>query len=242
MQITMRAMTPEEMWQFILEEHHEFHTNLKHFGYTMNNFVPNPENPIVKEMFEKETLTDKDIEKYSKFFKQEIYNINDLTKYDSIMKSYVIPMMERGISKFLVPLLKSWNTTMPNELEILCAYGNGASYFASDKKAKIVFRMSRYPDNQEKILNTMLHEVIHILIEKPIIEKYNVPQDFKERIVDLIGTEFFGVHIQEKFVNPFVDKYITPEAIKTDLPGTVQKMMKDYILLQQKQNSMVQKQ
>lgn len=242
MQITIRSMTPEEMWQFILGRHHYFHTELKHFGYTINSFVPSPKNPIVKEMFEKETLTDDDIEKYSNFFKQEIYNINDLTKYDKIIKSYVIPMMERGINKFLVPLLKSWNATMPDELEILCTYGCGAAYSSkSDKKAQIIFRMSRYPDNQEIMLNTMLHEFIHILIQKPIIEKYNVPHNFKERIVDLIGTEFFGEHVQERFINSFVDKYITPEAIKTDLPGSVQKMMADYTILQQKQNSMVQK-
>lgn len=145
-------------------------------------------------------------------------------------------MMERGINKFLIPLLKSWNATIPNELEILCTYGQGAAYSSiSDKKAQIIFRMSRYPDNQETMLNTMLHEFIHILIQKPIIEKYNVPHNFKERIVDIIGTEFFGDHIQERFISPFVDKYITPETIKTDLPGAAAKMMTDYNALQQKQ-------
>lgn len=234
MQINVKHMTAEEVWQFILQRHRLFHTELKHFGYKYNSVVPKPNNPIVKEMFEKETLTDEDIKKYSTFFKQEIYNVNDLTKYDDMLKSYVVPMMERGINKFLVPLVKSWNATMPDELDILCTYGQGAGYSAkSDKKAQIVFRMSRYPDNKEAMLNTMLHEFIHILIEKPIIKRYDVPQDMKERIVDLIGTEFFGDHIQERFINPFVDKYITPEAIKTNLPRAVEKMITDYIVLKQ---------
>ena len=237
MRITMRPMTADEAWNFILRRHHYFHTELKKFEYGISSFVPSPKNnPIIKEMFDKEKLTDEDIEKYGHFFKHKIYNVNDLIKYDDVMKSYVIPMMERGINKFLIPLLKSWNATIPNELEILCTYGQGAAYSSiSDKKAQIIFRMSRYPDNQETMLNTMLHEFIHILIQKPIIEKYNVPHNFKERIVDIIGTEFFGDHIQERFISPFVDKYITPETIKTDLPGAAAKMMTDYNALQQKQ-------
>jgi hypothetical protein len=73
------------------------------------------------------------------------------------------------------------------------------------------------------------------LIEKPIIEKYNVPHNFKERIVDTIGQEFFGRYVQESFINPFVDKYITPAAIKTNLTAAVQKMMTDYNALQRQQ-------
>lgn len=77
------------------------------------------------------------------------------------------------------------------------------------------------------------------MIENPIIKKYNVPQDLKERIVDLICYEFIQKPVQKMFVNSFANKYITSETIKTDLPGAVQKMMADYILLQQKQKSTV---
>lgn len=85
MQINVKHMTAEEVWLFILQRHRLFHTELKHFGYKYNSVVPKPNNPIVKEMFEKETLTDEDIKKYSTFFKQEIYNVNDLTKYDDMI-------------------------------------------------------------------------------------------------------------------------------------------------------------
>jgi hypothetical protein len=92
------------------------------------------------------------------------------------------------------------------------------------------------------MLGTILHEFVHILIENQIIRKYNVPQNFKERIVEIICQELFNKPVRQRFINLFLDKYITPETIKTDLPGAVQKMMTDYIILQQKQNSMVQKQ
>ena len=229
-------MTAEEVWAYILQRHADFHNNLKKFGYSYKSWVPKPNNEYIKAMLEKEHLTDQEIEQYRNFFINEVYNVEDLKKYDEDIQSFVIPMLERGINARLVPLLSSWNATMPEELEILCTYGQGAGYSLSGKNAQIMFRMSRYPDNKQVMLETMLHEFIHILIEKPIIKKYDVPQDIKERIVDIIGFELFDkLSVQERFVNPFVDKYITIEAIKTDLPGAVQKMMKDYELLKQKQ-------
>lgn len=236
MQITIRPMTAEEAWNYILERHAAFHHSLKNFGYKYNTWVPKPNNEHIKSMFEKEKLTDQDIRFYKNFFITEIYNADDLRRFDGMFAEFVKPMFEKGINKFLVPLLPSWNATLPEKLDVLCTYGAGAGYNRDDdKNAVIVFRMSRYPDNRENMLDTMLHEFIHLLIEKPIIEKYNVPHNFKERIVDIIGQEFFGRYVQENFINPFVDKYITPDAIKTNLPGAVQKMMADYKALQQKQ-------
>ena len=236
MQITMRPMTVDEAWNYILERHTAFHDSLKNFGYKYNLWVPKPNNEYIKAMFEKDKLTDQEINFYKNLFTNKIYNIDDLRRFDGIFDEFVKPMLERGINKFLVPLLPSWNANLPEKLEILCTYGVGAGYDRkSDEVATITFRMSRYPDNKEKILDTMLHEFIHLLIEKPIIQKYDVPQNFKERIVDNIGQIFYNRYPQEKFINPFVDKYITATAIKTDLPGAVKKMMTDYKMLQQKQ-------
>ena len=86
------------------------------------------------------------------------------------------------------------------------------------------------------MLETMLHEFIHLVIERPIIKKYKVPQDLKERIVDIIGYELFDkISIQERFANSFANAYINAETIKSDLPGAVVKMMADYTAMQQKQ-------
>ncbi len=128
-----------------------------------------------------------------------------------------------------ISLLPSWNATLPEKLEIFCTFGRGASYNRkSDKLATIDFRMSRYPDDKNVVLNTLFHEFIHMLIENPIIQEYKVPQDLKERIVDLIGYECIQIPVQSMFANSFANKYITPETIKTDLPGAVEKMMSDY--------------
>ena len=65
--------------------------------------------------------------------------------------------------------------------------------------------------------------------------KYNVPQDLKERIVDLICLETIGRPVQERFKDSFANTYITPGAIQGDLESAVKKMMADYTALKQAQ-------
>ena len=238
MQITMRPMTAEEAWQHILNNYYMYHRNLKKYGYTYKSFIPNTN--IIREMFEQENLTDTDIEKYKDAFITGIYNTNKLKHLEPIFDDAVKTRFNQTVNKFLVPLLSSWNATMPKHLELRCTYGCGSGYWRpDDDHAIMLFRVSRYPENPESIFNIMFHEFVHMLIEKPIIQKYKVPQDLKERIVDLICYEFIQKPVQQMFENSFANKYITPEAIKTDLPGAVKKMMTDYILLQQKQNSAI---
>lgn len=82
--------------------------------------------------------------------------------------------------------------------------------------------------------NIMFHEFVHMLIEEPIIQKYHVPQDLKERIVDLIFYEFVKKPIQSMFENSFANNYITVDAIKHNLPGAVAQMMADFTVLQKR--------
>ena len=223
-------MTTDEAWDFILGTYENFQKTLKNFGYTKTRFVPG----AIGEMFDKENLTEQEIEKYRDVFVNKVYDVKHLQKFDDVFEKKVKPNLERGINKFLVPLIPSWNAIMPKRVEILCAYGNGAGYWRiSDDVARIYFRMTDFQGNEYGMFNVLFHEFVHLLIEKPIIQKYNVPQDLKECIVDLICYEFIKKPVQELFENSFANKYITPKTIKTDLPGAVQKMMADYSVLQQ---------
>ena len=71
------------------------------------------------------------------------------------------------------------------------------------------------------------------MIEEPIITQYNVPQNLKENIVDIICLELFGREPRNHFDRSFANAYITPEAIRTDLAGAVKKMMADYTAIKQ---------
>lgn len=226
MNIYIRPMTADEVWDFLLKRHKSYHTHLKKFGYRYNSFIPN--NEQIHEMFSKETLTDQDIAKY-KDVMDKLYNVEKLQRLDGVFENEVKPMFENIVNKVLSPVVSSWGTTLPKNLEILCTYGQGGSYRILGKdKVQIIYRMSRVSEDNDSIFGLLFHEFVHTLIEIPIIKKYNVPQDLKERIVDLICWEFCRKPVQKMFENSFANAYITVDAIKTDLPGAVAKMMTDY--------------
>ena len=226
MDITMRPMSLDEAWQHILWQYQSYQDELKQFNYPYLMFIPTS----LAEMFEKTNLTKQDIDKYHTIF-MSVYesNTEKLHRFDDVFESYVKPMLLRAIDKFLVPILPSWNAVLPKQLNILCTFGNSAGYSRqSDDIATIHFRMTRFQDNQDHILDVFFHEFVHSLIEFPIIRKYNVPQDLKERIVDLICFEFIQKPVQKSFENSFANDYINSDVIKTNLSRAVQTMMKDY--------------
>lgn len=224
MQITLKHMNAEEAWQYILRVYKRYQLKLKKFNYSPNGFIPN--DIRMYEMFQFPELSDEQIRHYHDVFINEIHNPMLLTKQDENIKN-AIPMFQQIIETRIKPLLDAWNATMPETLTILCTYGFGAGY-GTGKNARITLRVSNAKRNDFGIRQTMLHEFVHILIEEQIIQKYKVPQDLKERIVDIIGFELFDKPVQPMFEKSFANTYITPETIKTDLATAVAKMMTDY--------------
>lgn len=217
-------MNAEEAWQHILRAYKLYQLKLKKFNYSPNGFIPN--DIRMYEMFQITELSDEQIQHYHDIFINEIHNPMLLAKQDENIKN-AIPMFQQIIETRIKPLLGAWNATMPETLTILCTYGFGAEY-GTGKNARITLRVSNAKRKDFGICQLMLHEFVHILIEEQIIAKYNVPQDLKERIVDIIGLELFNKPVQTMFEKSFANTYITPEAIKTDLITAVAKMMTDY--------------
>lgn len=234
MQINLKHLNAEESWDYILGFHERYHSRLKHFGYKYHSFVPNDKH--MHDFIEIEKPTPEQIQHYHDVFVNEIYNPSDLSRFDEIITKEVLPNFERAIDKQIVPLLSAWHATMPEKLTIECLYGNGGSYDYGTNP-RIIWRMSEFNGNKYGILGDFLHEFVHILIEKPIIIQYNVPQDLKENIVDIICLELFGSESKNNFNKSFANSYITPNTMKTDLADAVKKMMTDYTALKQAQST-----
>lgn len=233
MQITMRPMTAQESWQHILDNYDMYHKYLKKYGYRYDQFIPNTD--FILEMFGKEKLTPQELEQYRDRFINNFYNVTKLQCLNGIFDDSVKQRFEQAVNKFLAPLLISWGAIMPKSLEIQCTYGRGSGYWRKDDEhAIMLFRVTRYSRDPNAIINIMFHEFVHMLIEDPIIQKYHVPQDLKERIVDLICYEFVKKPIQPMFENSFANNYITVDAIKHNLPGAVAQMMADFTVLQKR--------
>lgn len=233
MNFVLKHASPEYVWNRILHVHGQYHKTLKHFGYNYTRFIP--DDARIREMFEKEHLTTEQEKYYHDILVNEIYDKNDLNKFDDVILNQVIPLMQRGVEK-LKPMLKSWNATLPDTVQIVCDYGRGGSY-RYEAPYGITFRCTGFRGNHFGMAGLFIHEFVHILIEKPIIEKYQVPQDLKERIVDIICLEFFNRPVQKSFENSFANAYITRDAIEHDLPGAVAKMMADFTKLQRQQQA-----
>ena len=207
--------------------HRSFHSHLKHYGYKYDMFIP--EHQAIREMYDIENLTPEQLQKYRDIFLSEIYNVDDLQKLDSVLAEEAIFALQSVVG-VLTPMAKKWGIQFPSNVEIQTTYGFGGSYWT--EKSVIIFRMFRQARyNPKNIANLLKHEFIHLLIEQPIIQKYNVPQDLKERIVDIIGFEYFSRPVQPQFENSFANKYITRQAIEDDLPKAVAQMMSDYAVL-----------
>ena len=242
MQITTRPLTAEESWENILKNHEMYYSELKQFYPKVDTFIPVPGNKDMISMFNKENLTPTEIEHYHNIFINEIYDVKTLNRLDSVFQQYVISELQNRTNEYLVPLLPSWNTQLPEKLEIFYFYAYGSYYnYPIDGVAPIYFGVDNPSfsadnpfDDKDKIFSLVFHEFVHTLIELPIIREYGVPQDLKERIVDLICYEFIKRPVRKDFENSFANAYITPDVIRTDLPGAVKKMMEDYKALQKK--------
>lgn len=95
---------------------------------------------------------------------------------------------------------------------ILTKYGVGGSYFLPNK---IIYNFSM----KSFSINTILHEITHLIIE-PYIKRYQIKQNEKERIVDLILTSESIIlpnykmqkrgEEHKKFIDPLFSKYFRP--------------------------------
>ena len=233
MQINLKHMGANSCWKTIIDMHSDYHQNLKHHKYTYNQFVPNDKR--MHEFMEIENPTAQQVKHYRDIFLNEIYNESDLKKQDNTIVNSVIPKMQMAIDGKIKPLANKWGIKLPEQLDIVCAYGCGGSYYSGEKPV-ILFRVSDYTADQSPY-GMFIHEFVHLLIEEPIIIKYNVPQDLKERIVDLICLDTIGRPVQEWCKDSFANTYITPQAIHGDLESAVKKMMTDYNIIQQQQNT-----
>jgi hypothetical protein len=113
---------------------------------------------------------------------------------------------DRIASAFAVyyDLRQKWGFIIFPEYEVrVTQYGVGGSYIAA-KGTVIINPHSARKDPAA----TVLHEIFHIGIEKKLIDKYKLPQNIKERIVDLFMSSHFKNLITDYTLQPRGDRRI----------------------------------
>jgi len=168
--------------------------------FDLNNYEPIfPKHGYVDELLEKKRRGE-DIEKYYNKFKEifenEIYILSDYEKGIKNAKDNLGNI--ESIFEILKYYVKQWNFELfSNYIVSLSLYGTSGAYYSTENEGIINLRTNKDGIFRRGIdpSATIVHEIIHIGIEKNIIAKYDISHNMKERIVD----KFLKFHFNNIF-------------------------------------------
>jgi len=224
MKISYRPFSADEVWRIILDTYERYQENKTAYpprllwGFALQS------------QWLGQGLIDSDkthLESLKPRFIKEIYNEQQLKKGIEYIESRLGPDFKIFANKFSA-ILKKQGIPILDSVEIVTTHGGCGFYGIFPDKGRIVIGIGQ---PQERILDSMAHEFIHILIELPIIQKYSVSQNIKEYMVDIIGEIYFDIEHQDCYDRSklgFVHEYINKESVETDIVGAVKRMMNDY--------------
>ena len=214
----------EMVWYFI--KNIKF---LQKHGYRLSL----PQNELTQILIERsknDDLNKKDFEKLSKTIYEKIYNKNEYSVGINNIKK-VLPEIE-GIFTIFEKFNRKWDFKIFNEYKLfLTLYGAGGSYEPS--KGEITILTTKTGEFKRGInpIGTIIHELVHIGIEEAIIQKFNISQIIKERIVDkLVSTNFRDIlpnYLVQNFGDITIDEYLEEENCWEDLPLYIKEYVED---------------
>jgi hypothetical protein len=149
-----------------------------------------PDNPFINSLkskvYDGNSLDDNDFAQLITLFKEKIYDRTDYYESFDIVKK-AARAADTQI-KIFEAYKQKWGFYIPNVYYVmLSSYGTGGEAFSDDV---IVLKIST-DINLQRALGSMLHEAIHIGIHESIIQKYDVPWQINERIVDHFVSRHF---------------------------------------------------
>jgi hypothetical protein len=150
------------------------------------------------------SLDSKDLSK----LKYQISKEMNISRVKKIEKE--INLRWKKDKKFIDLLLKSITFKKPATLLIkFTQYGVGGSYWLPNK---VIININY---TRLDYYETLFHELIHLMIEKPVIEKYSISHESKEALIDYIITRNKYLHkmfpdykVQKMFINQLPSKNI----------------------------------
>jgi hypothetical protein len=151
-------------------------------------------------------LSDEDYATLKKFVVDKVYQKADYQKGYQLIKQNE-KLLNRLIHQLRKNLPKCWKFKLfPTYQVNLTLYGSGGSY-DPDRGSIIIFatRDGRFKQYKNPA-NTIIHEIVHMGLEYPIIRKYKVPHGSKERIVDTFVWLHFKKHLPEYYIQNMGDK------------------------------------
>ena len=192
-----------------------------------------PNTPLVNSAISKlragGTLTSAEEAALRTHFIQDVYDVQD---YQPSFNTIARAALEADQQ---IPSLRtyqsSWGFFIPNKYTIqLTYYGPGGSYNPST--GLIIMKVDRENYwNPPRPLSIILHEAVHIGIENNIIQRNNIPQWTKERIVDhfmILQFGLSGYRLQSTSPEYPIDIIFNQPDVLDHLPSRVEEFMRQH--------------
>jgi len=151
-------------------------------------FIPIPDHPFFKNISKNlDLLKSLDIEKAKEIFKTEVYNL-DYFKNGLKIVNQDIDLVRKAIEKMKKWTI--WGFKLFSKYEVrLTAYGPGGSY--NSDKGNIIMKTKLNGVFGRPPLHVIVHEIVHIGIEKLIVKKFELAHAEKEALVDAVCVNYF---------------------------------------------------
>ena len=162
---------------------------------------------------------------YQKFYERatrELYDEGFFKKMHTLIDSK-LPYVEQICSRFS-ELKKNWGFKTLDTYCLDLTYGGpGGAYDAWD--GKVILKMPKSYEFEKVVLKkwewTIIHEMLHIGIEENIVQAFQLSQNEKERVVDLMTRYFTGGSSLQERGDKSMDAFVTDEAIVGNLVEAV---------------------
>lgn len=132
----------------------------------------------------------------------------------------------------LMQRFKSWGFVMFDSYQVLLTlYGPGGSYDNQTGQIVMLTTPTGGFKGYANPANTLIHELFHIGIEEPVVRKYGLNHQQKERLVDLFVKVWFGEVLPEYRLQGFgdsrLDPYFTTRSDFENLPRQMERFKKE---------------
>lgn len=207
--------------------------------FEQNNYTPIlPQHSIIHSLIYKHKssgLSSEDRVNFKNIFESDIYN---KTLYENgVINANKIINLIKQIFPLLKPYVYKWNFDLFSEYIIsLSLYGTSGAYYSTENEGVIILRTNEYGIFKRGLdpSATVVHEIIHIGIEHPIIKNFNLEHNIKERIVD----KFLAHHFSDMFPeyelkergDTRIDEFISTQKHWDNLPRMIEAFKYKYAL------------
>lgn len=155
-------------------------------------------------------------------FEQSVYDANAFVTALREVRT-AIPIVDEAVDR-----MEPWRTwgfvTFDRYEVVLTLYGPGGSYESSTGRVTLFVDRDGKGRFGKPFAHTIVHEIVHIGVQKGIVEEKKLSHPDKERLVDRICVVAFadllnGYRVQ-KMGNPQLDAYVGADSLR-DLPAAV---------------------